>query len=67
MSKPTVDKDPVANQYAGRTERIVEFGSGEPNGPGGLISFTRNDDGTLHVSLYRLDKGVVVTVSEERS
>lgn len=64
MARPTVNTNPVANQYAGTGERIVEFGSGKSGGPGGLISFTRNDDGSLSVNLYRLDPGVVVHVSK---
>lgn len=62
--KPTVDVRPVAGKYAAATERIIEFGSGEPNGPGGLISFTRGDDGTLLVLVYRMDQGVTVQVAE---
>jgi hypothetical protein len=66
MARPKVTTGP-ADQYANKTdEKIIEFSSGEPNGPGGLISFKRLADGTLSVSLYRLDEGVTVHVSDER-
>jgi hypothetical protein len=52
-----VNTSPVANQYASRHERIIEFSS--PNG-GGLISFTLLDDGTVRVDLYQLDDTVRV-------
>ena len=61
MSKINVNTSPVANQYAGRDERIVEFSS--PNG-GGLIAFSLLDDGTLRVDIYRQDPTVVVVVGE---
>jgi len=61
MSKINVNTSPVANRYAGRDERIVEFSS--PNG-GGLIAFALLDDGTLRVDIYRQDPTVTVVVGE---
>lgn len=66
MSKPIVNTNPVANTYAGPSERIVEFSSGKPNGPGGLISVTRKDDGAVRVDVYRMDERVEVVLSKER-
>ena len=60
--KPRVTVNPVANHYAGKDERIIEF-SHAVNGRmfGGLISFTPHPDGTsLAINLYRLDEGVIV-------
>ena len=59
MAKPSVNTNPVANQYAGHTERIIEYSS--PNG-GGLISLRTMDDGTLRVDLYRHDPTVTIVV-----
>lgn len=64
MAKKPVIKSGPASNHAGPCETILEFNSGVPNGPGGLLSLTRNGDGTLTVSLYRLDSGVTVTVTE---
>ena len=61
MAKPSVNTNPVANQYTGRTERIIEYSS--PNG-GGLISLRVMDDGTLRVDLYRHDPTVTITVGQ---
>ena len=61
MSRIKVNTSPVANQYAGRDERIVEFSS--PNG-GGLIAFALLDDGTLRIDVYRQDPTVVVVVGK---
>lgn len=36
----------------------------QPNGPGGLISFKRDDYGNLMVTLYRMDAGVTVHVTK---
>ena len=57
--KPSIKRGP-ASAYAATSETIMEFNSGEPGGPGGLISLLRKDDGKLLVSLYRLDDGVEV-------
>lgn len=68
MARPTVNTSCIANKYANRhDERIIEFNDGTPGGAGGLISFKRLEDGSLSVSLYHLDEGVKVHVSEERS
>ena len=61
MAKISVNTSPVADQYAGRDEKIIEYSS--PNG-GGLISFRLMDDGTLSVDLYRHDPTVRVRVGE---
>lgn len=63
--KPQVHVKCVANTYAQKDERIVEFSFPDTNGPlGGLIRF-----GTLKgkpsVQLYRVDRKVRVTVSKE--
>jgi hypothetical protein len=56
-SRVHVNTSPVADQYAGGGERIIEFDS--PSG-GGLISFQENGDGTLRVDIYRCDPTVKV-------
>jgi len=67
MARPKVNTSPVADRYANKAdEHIVEFNSGEAGGPGGLISFKRQDDGSLGVSLYRLDEGVTVAVEGQQ-
>lgn len=68
MARPTVTiKNVIADSHANKAdERIVEFNSGVTNGPGGLISLKRLEDGTLSVTLYRLDAGVTVHVGEDR-
>lgn len=59
MRRPRVILNCVADRYTDRKrERIVEF-------EGGLISFIKMDDGTLHVSLYQLDPNVIVAVRGE--
>jgi hypothetical protein len=63
MARPKVNTSPVADQYTDKpVERIVEFSNGAAGGPGGLASFRRRDDGSLGVSLYRLDDAVTVAV-----
>lgn len=57
-SSVSVNTNPVANQYTGWNERIIEFDS--PNG-GGLIGFKVLEDGTLRVDVYRTDETVVVS------
>lgn len=59
-----------ADQYSDKSrERIIEFS--DPQSPdgcrGGLIAFRRLNDGTLLVNLYRLDDGITVTVTDDRS
>ncbi len=68
MARPRVTLKCVADHFTNKkTERIVEFNDGTPGGPGGLISFTRTDDGRLIVSVYRTDPGVeVVTAVKAR-
>ena len=55
--KPKVIVQCVASQYECPDERIIEFNS---KGGGGLISFYARCDGTLSVTLYRLDPTVIV-------
>ncbi len=56
--KPKVNSKPVASQYEGVNERIIEF-------EGGLISFIQLDNGKIKVDLYNLDRTVEVAVSWE--
>lgn len=56
MAKPRVITKCVANTYAGRDERIIEFSS---DAGGGLISF-RLVNGALNINLYRVDGSVIV-------
>lgn len=66
--KPSVNTNPIANQYVdGSVERIVEFHNGKKGSAlaGGLISLRRLEDNTLDVLLYRLDAGVRVHVSRD--
>lgn len=67
--KPRVTVKCVANNYAASFERIVEYsfpGSTAPHGylAGGLISFTLDNDGNPHVSLYRHDANVQIHVGQ---
>lgn len=56
MRRPHINTHCVADQYCDKTrERIAEF-------EGGLIAIRRQDDGTILVNLYRLDKNVRVAV-----
>lgn len=61
MAKPKVTTNPVANNYAGPNERIVEYST--RSGLGGLIAFRETDDG-LTVDLYRHDEKVAVRVGK---
>jgi hypothetical protein len=67
--KPRVDTNPVANAYSSDSERVIEFVSNSPDHTniGGLVSFRRNDDGTLHVHVYALDAGVTITVAATKT
>lgn len=65
--KPSVNTNPVANQYAGHSERIVEYSyaDGSSDIPGGLISLRWDESaGILSVHLYRHDPKVRVTVND---
>lgn len=57
MAKPSVKTKCVANNYAAKNSRIVEF-SGENDG--GLIAFHNLDSGKIRVVVYRCDPGVEV-------
>jgi len=59
--KVKVTLNPVANTYAGTSERIIEYSS--PNG-GGLISFRLSDDGHLIIDMYREDESVLILVGD---
>lgn len=63
MAKPKVDTNPVANQYAGPNERIIEY-SDRATGLGGLISIRRTDAGELVVDVYAHDAKVDVRVGK---
>ena len=69
MAKPSVNTNPIANNYVdGTVERVVEFHNGVRNSTGhagGLISLRRLEDNTLDVLLYKLDAGVRVHVSRD--
>lgn len=68
MTKPRVTTNPVANQYTGPAERIVEFSDPDTDGPaGGLIALRRNPRGRLTVSVYRCDPTVDVIVGRPDS
>lgn len=65
MARPSIKSPCVADGYADKTrERIAEFSA--PNGKGGLIAIRQNDDGTVTVSLYQLDDGVLVAAPAAR-
>ena len=64
MSKPTIKRGP-ASRHEARDERLVEFWDRDAQ-KGGLIAVQRNEDDTLHVSVYRCDPGVVVHVGGHR-
>ncbi len=59
MPKPKVTVNCVASHHTRPNQRIIEFSEG---GTGGLISLERMDDGTLLVSVYRLDDDIQVAV-----
>lgn len=61
MARPRVNTNPVANQYAGPDERIIEYSS---KAGGGLIAFRVTDDGKLLVQPYRHDDTVVITTGQ---
>lgn len=61
--KPTVTLKCPANAHAGPKERIVEFTNGYTTSTehkGGLIRLRNLADGTLVVTIYRVDDGVTV-------
>ncbi|MEW6359305.1 MAG: hypothetical protein AB1696_23420 [Planctomycetota bacterium] len=62
MATPRVLTRCVANHYAGKEERIVEYSFGD--GIGGLISFRQCPDGTCRVDLYRHNKDILVVVGK---
>lgn len=65
MPKPKVTVNPVANNYAGPNERIIEYSVRGPGGTlGGLIALRLADDGTLVVDLYNHDKDVDIRVGK---
>lgn len=56
--KPSVKTKCPANAFAAPNERIIEFAFS--NGDGGLIAFRTHDDGSSHVSVYRVDENVTI-------
>lgn len=66
MSRPTVNINCVAQQYAGPDERIIEFMDRKLN-KGGLIRLWRCDDGTLRLDIYRCDDGIIVQTQTENT
>lgn len=64
MKRPSIKTPCVADRYADkRAERIAEFST--PSGKGGLIRVRQNDDGSVLVSLYRLDPGIIVETTHK--
>lgn len=63
MAKPKVDTRPVASNYAGPTERIVEYSH---DGLGGLIAI-QPVTGGLGVYLYRHDENVKIRLEGART
>lgn len=59
--KPQVTTSCVANRYAGKNKRVIEFSDGPDRG--GLISFSRDETGKLLVHVYRT-KNVTVCFEE---
>jgi hypothetical protein len=59
MPKPRVLLKCVANHYAARDERIIEFSFSD--GSGGLIAF--HEEETNLVNVYRVDKNINVRVN----
>lgn len=57
MSRTKVVLNCVADRYASRGERIIEFIDVETNA-GGLIAFTRREHG-LDIDVYRTDRCVI--------
>ncbi len=66
MARPTIRTNAPASHYAGSNETIAEFSNGSRTGlVGGLLAMRTGDDGTLHLSIYRTDPGVRVSVGAE--
>lgn len=63
MTKPKVDINPGANNFAGPNERIIEYSV--RGGPGGLILFRETEAG-LTVELYQHDPNVEIRVGNPR-
>lgn len=57
MPRPRLITNCVAQQYADRNERIIEFNSSQG---GGLIAFRECPDGRLLVSVFNVDDTVDV-------
>lgn len=53
----------VAQKFAAKREKIIQFNSG--SGSGGLISFTEDDQGNVTVELYRLTTDVKVVLPDD--
>ncbi len=67
-NRPTINLKAVASTYASGPERIAEFGNGDRSQSahkGGLLALRNHEDGTLHLSVYRTDPGVLVSVSTD--
>ena len=59
MSRPSVTTRCVADSYAMRNERIVEFNANDGTGRGGLISLRVTDSGAFVVNVYRVEGATV--------
>lgn len=64
MKTTSRDSVRVTNRKDARAPfSLVEF-SGRRSGNGGLIEFYEDEQGEVHVTLYRLDKRVKVQISQ---
>ncbi len=63
-NRPQIKTPCVADHYTSGPERIAEVFDPETK-LGCLVSVRRLDDGTVHVSVYRIGAGVRVSVSKE--
>jgi len=63
MAKVHVNTRPVADQYSGPGEKIIEYSAPGGHGIGGLIAFRWDaDSATMRVDLYRHDPAVTINV-----
>lgn len=63
MKRPSIKSPCVADQHHAPAERIAEITF--PDGKGCLVQLITRSDGTDSISVYRADKGIEVSVSDE--